>query len=903
MTPIGLQQYFDVVVMLTWSNWNTEPRSNRYHYATRFAAAMPVLFVQPKFMDPGVEAVMSTPLQVERSDTAGITIVHYDQAEGDAAANELMLMLLERGFRRPLVWIYNGRDFSPLLARMRQAGNALFVFHATENYFTTTDAAPGMQQNIIADLVRDTCREVDLVVGVSEYVTEAYRAHAPCRGGCFTVENGCDFGFAQNRITGRLWQEPARPVAIYQGGINSRLDFGLLHQLVHELPDWEFRFCGREDVNLPEWRILKTHPNVRYLGELGPEELADRVFEATVGLIPFVQDQWIRESMPLKSFEYLSFGLPVVTVPIGALARYPGFFLEARNAAEFAEAMREAAQSRSDPAEVASRMALAENNSYDRRFEEIEKLIIGYRVDRGRNQPPLNMVILYDERWTHISTIHEHMDAFRKYSRHNVHFLPATGVWPGGHAALGQSIDLSLFDVIVVHYSVRLRFHDYFTDVIAAQVERHHGMKILFIQDEYEDTEIARQWMERLRFTIVYTCVPEKGRDRIYPPHRFPGTEFLSTLTGYVPETGDLDRFALPLSQRPLHIAYRGRMLPYIYGELGNEKYRIGVDVRRFAEERFLPVDIEVDDTKRIYGDDWYRFLGSARSTLGTESGSGVFDFTGEAAKAVAAELKRNPGATFEEVRKSVLHRYEGPVEMNQISPKIFEAIRLRTALVLFEGSYSGVVQPWVHFIPLKKDYSNIDEVFAKLEDLDFLRDLTDRAFRDVIESGRYSYRQFVEGVDADIAARHLASPQYEIVSVPVFARRADGSVRSVLPGSIYGFTLTNRLLGGSLQREQVGQLMAPAAIVVPAEAEIRYVQVAAEPDTAPLAQRRSLARRLWHLLPEGSRHRLAKKGFELMKRHRANEDRSAADYRIYRRVFRSLPFGVRTRLIQVFNQ
>src|SRR5437016_5499446 len=47
LTPSALNQYFDGVVMLTWSDWRTEPRSNRYHYATRFARSLPVLFVQP----------------------------------------------------------------------------------------------------------------------------------------------------------------------------------------------------------------------------------------------------------------------------------------------------------------------------------------------------------------------------------------------------------------------------------------------------------------------------------------------------------------------------------------------------------------------------------------------------------------------------------------------------------------------------------------------------------------------------------------------------------------------------------------------------------------------------------------------------------------------------------------
>ena len=42
-----LEQLTDEVVMLTWCEWNSRPRSNHYHYASRFAKQVPVLFVQP----------------------------------------------------------------------------------------------------------------------------------------------------------------------------------------------------------------------------------------------------------------------------------------------------------------------------------------------------------------------------------------------------------------------------------------------------------------------------------------------------------------------------------------------------------------------------------------------------------------------------------------------------------------------------------------------------------------------------------------------------------------------------------------------------------------------------------------------------------------------------------------
>jgi spore maturation protein CgeB len=87
---------------------------------------------------------------------------------------------------------------------------------------------------------------------------------------------------------------------------------------------------------------------------------------------------------------------------------------------------------------------------------------------------------------------------------------------------------------------------------------------------------------------------------------------------------------------------------------------------------------------------------------------------------------------------------------MNQVSPRVFEAIAARTVLVLFEGNYSGVVKAGEHFIPLKKDGSNLAEVVSLLQDGAYVDAMAERAYRDVIASGKYSYKSFVDLVDME---------------------------------------------------------------------------------------------------------------------------------------------------------
>jgi len=170
--------------------------------------------------------------------------------------------------------------------------------------------------------------------------------------------------------------------------------------------------------------------------------------------------------------------------------------------------------------------------------------------------------------------------------------------------------------------------------------------------------------------------------------------------------------------------------------------------MREICEARGLRVDIEWTSEKRIYEAAWFDFVAGCRAILGSESGCNVFDDHGLIRRQIEEALRVDPGLSYEEAFERYIKPHEGQVIMNQISPKIFEAIALRTALVLFEGSYSDVIRPNEHFIPLKKDFHNVDQVLSLLADDAYLAQMTDRAYHDVILSDRFSYRCFIESFD-----------------------------------------------------------------------------------------------------------------------------------------------------------
>jgi hypothetical protein len=742
--------------MLTWSNWKTEPRSNRYHYATRFAKRLPVYFVQVTDPEPGGS-------QTEKVADHDITLVHLGKDYGAGQTKRFLNILDQRGHTKPLYWIYNPR----YMDICRRRPSTLKVYHATEDYFGKHE-----EQSLADDaLIRDYAnmvRSIDLVVAVTDPVADNVRNRGKYGGPMLVLKNGCDAAHWIS-ATKDAPRSDAR-IAIYQGAVNGRLDYDLIGKIVTQMPDWTFWFCGSAAyAPQPQWNKICAQPNVRAFGQINPDLIAQLQARATVGIIPFRQYSLIQSSLPLKAYEYVASGLPVTTVPIPELDRLPDLFQSAATADRFIEQMQAGAATRWSPAHLERRFAAARSVSYDRRFEELlegagpihlnnkaeieaaaarrkmsarTKPATGNRRDARSGPPRKRVLIAYSGTGIHVQTTVDYLSSLARYIDGEVEFVHVT------HGAR-LNVDFSRYDVIFQNYCVRSPFGVVCED-FSEGLASFKGPKVMAVQDEYDRTADLLDAIERVGFDVVLTCIPSDQVERIYPAARFPNTEFVQILTGYVPE--DLDKvaeYAMPLRERPNVIGYRGRDIGPRYGRLGFDKLEIGRRMRAACEARGLPCDIDWQEDSRIYGLDWFRFMGSSRTTLGTESGSNVFDFDQSIRRMYNDLSEKNGGPLTYEEFLPLIRDKDASMDMGQISPKFFEAAALRTPLVLLRGRYSDILTPYEHYIPIEKDYSNIDQVLDSLDDFDMLEAMADRTYEHLVGSGAFSYESFVQEIDA----------------------------------------------------------------------------------------------------------------------------------------------------------
>ena len=267
--------------------------------------------------------------------------------------------------------------------------------------------------------------------------------------------------------------------------------------------------------------------------------------------------------------------------------------------------------------------------------------------------------------------------------------------------------------------------------------------KIALPQDEYDHAAVLDEWLGELGVTSVYSCFGPARRAVLYPTlhNRVP---FRETLTGFLDEdaAAALAGRLVPHAQRRFDVVYRATKLPYWFGSHGQLKHRIAEAVQARAAEVGLTTDISTRWEDTIFGGGWLDFLMSGRAVIGSESGSSVLDERGEIQWRIRRLLEEEPNLSFEEVDARMPPGWDS-YSFFAISPRHLEAVMTKTAQVLVEGRYSGVLRPHEHYIPLRSDFSNLNDALERLRDVEAVEAMTERAYRDIYLSGRHNLAAF----------------------------------------------------------------------------------------------------------------------------------------------------------------
>jgi hypothetical protein len=209
----------------------------------------------------------------------------------------------------------------------------------------------------------------------------------------------------------------------------------------------------------------------------------------------------------------------------------------------------------------------------------------------------------------------------------------------------------------------------------------------------------------------------------------------------------DIGKFAKPFDQRTIDLGQRVTFYWPRGGRFAQLKGRLALAARQEALRQGFRVDVSTRDEDRIFGDDWFRFLGDCRFITGCESGVSVWDPDGAIFDRVVDYNELHPDAPFEEVERACFPGEDGKYVFSAISPRLFEAAMTGCCQILVEAPYVGALKPHDHYIPVKADLSNIAEAVAQRRDVAGAQRRAANCYEALIATPAYRYSTLTQRV------------------------------------------------------------------------------------------------------------------------------------------------------------
>jgi len=271
-------------------------------------------------------------------------------------------VLARSGFdHADLLWLTNILGYPALIHEKTWQS---IVYRAADDY-SAFAASPRSLRNVEKEIVR----RADIVFAVSHAVYKRFRCLR--KEGVYYLSNGVDLNrFTTIQPCPPEYQTLNHPIAVYVGNIQNRIDYDLLLETARHRDDVSFVLIGQARVPLKKLTQLL---NVWFLGTRSPDVIPAYLQHADVGLIPFVRSPLTDAVNPLKMYEYMASGLPVISTDLAEVRASHAPVTIIHDAASFSNALDAAFEGHdADPSQY---RAYAAQNSWNARCVEVDKIL------------------------------------------------------------------------------------------------------------------------------------------------------------------------------------------------------------------------------------------------------------------------------------------------------------------------------------------------------------------------------------------------------------------------------------------------------------------------------------------------------------------------------------------------
>ena len=379
------------IVCVGFNDWDAEARTNQHHLMARLAAAgNRVLFIEslglrrPTVARRDLRRILTRLRHAlagpRLRDDLFVLSPFVIPAHGSRAVRELNTRLLSTSVRRttrriglaePILWAYVPQA-EPLIDALRPKR---VVYHCVDDI----GAHPHIQTRPFREAEERFAARADAVLCSALPLAERLRTLAPPER-VHLMTNVADTRHFANAlrpipVDAGLAALP-EPRLVFTGAISGvKVDLQLVREVARRRRNWTIALVGPVGLGDPATSVapVAAEPNIHLLGPRRHEELPNVLRGAAAGLIPYRRNALTASIFPMKVYEYLAAGLPVVATALPSLRGIEGI-VRAERVEDFVAAL-DRALAEDSPERRRMRSSAAAGHSWEARLREIDAVL------------------------------------------------------------------------------------------------------------------------------------------------------------------------------------------------------------------------------------------------------------------------------------------------------------------------------------------------------------------------------------------------------------------------------------------------------------------------------------------------------------------------------------------------
>lgn len=307
--------------------------------------------------------------------------------------DELELYCIHLHVSGPLQ-IYYGKAPANTLLQLQKSMNYFYQWSKTRNVFSIVqhpfwfdlvqrlpnqtliydcmDYHGGFKDNVSEILTMESSliEQADILVVTSKWL---YQELSLKNNRIALIRNACEYHHFATQPSEIFQEEYHRKIIGYYGAIAEWFDIELVEKIAQHFSDTLILLVGNDTVNAGH--RLKKYSNILMTGEVSYQQLPYYLYAMTVCVIPFQVIPLTLATNPVKAYEYLSSGKPVVSVDLPELHEFEGNVILAKTHQQFIESIGKVLVVTDTKDEILRRMHFAEAQTWIHRVTDMKAAI------------------------------------------------------------------------------------------------------------------------------------------------------------------------------------------------------------------------------------------------------------------------------------------------------------------------------------------------------------------------------------------------------------------------------------------------------------------------------------------------------------------------------------------------